>query len=68
MAKSGNSFQKKALADKKRKAQKEKLEKRLDKKNKPAESCESMIAYVDENGNISNTPPVIVPEKEEKGV
>lgn len=68
MAKSGNSFQKKFLADQKRKKQKEKLEKRLDKKNKPAESWENMIAYVDENGNFSNTPPVVVPVKEKKGV
>ncbi len=68
MAKSGNSFQKKFLADQKRKKQKEKLEKKLQKKNNPSESYESMIAYVDHNGNFSSTPPEKLVEEEKKGV
>ena len=49
----------------KRDKEKKRLKKRLDKQQKSAErkanaqdgGPESMIAYVDENGQISNTPP-----------
>jgi cold shock CspA family protein len=58
MAKSQNSFikqekEKKLL--KKRKDKQQKMEER--KQNPSGGGFESMIAYVDENGNITNTPP-----------
>ncbi|MBL7811477.1 MAG: cold-shock protein [Bacteroidetes bacterium] len=65
MAKSGNSFQKKQLADQNRKRQKEKFEKKLEKKNKPTENWEDMIMYVDENGNFTKTPPAPKPVESE---
>ena len=65
MAKSKSTFNKKQIADKKRKKQKEKLEKRLDKKNLPTASWESMIMYVDADGNFTTTPPVKPEEPEE---
>jgi hypothetical protein len=64
MAKSKSTFNKKQIADKKRKKQKEKLEKRLDKKHQETASFESMIMYVDADGNFSSTPPP-KPEEEE---
>lgn len=58
MARSQNSFIKKQKAEKKRKKQKEKFEKKLERKNNPSSGAlEDMIAYVDEFGNITSTPP-----------
>lgn len=57
MAKSSNSFLKKQRADKKSKLRKEKLQQKQEKKNTPKRSLEEMMAYVDENGNLSDTPP-----------
>lgn len=57
MARSQNSFIKKQKAEKKRKKKAEKLLKRIDKKNQETSgSLEDMIAYVDEFGNIIDTP------------
>lgn len=64
MAKSKPSFNKKQLADKKRKKQKEKFQKKLEKKDTPAESWENMIMYVDADGNFTKTQPVQPEEKE----
>lgn len=65
MAKSKPSFNKKQLADKKRKKQKDKFAKKLEKKDNPAESnWENLIMYVDADGNFSKTPPV-KPEPED---
>jgi len=57
MSKSQNSFIKKQKADKKKKKQAEKLQKRLDRKDKETSSdLDDMIAYVDEFGNIVDKP------------
>ena len=64
MARSQNSFIKKQKAEKKRKKQAEKLAKRLDKKNQETSgSLDDMIAYVDEFGNIVDTPEEAAPEE-----
>lgn len=58
MSRSQNSFIKNQLAQKKRKKQQEKLQKKIDKKDKSTSgSLDDMIAYVDEYGNIVDTPP-----------
>jgi hypothetical protein len=53
------TWSKKEREKKKRQAKKDKAEKRQYKKEQgPADSSlESMIAYVDEDGNLSDTPP-----------
>lgn len=58
MGRSQESFQKKEVRNKKEKKRKEKEAKRLARKDgdKP-NSLDDMIAYVDENGMISDTPP-----------
>jgi hypothetical protein len=64
MAKSKPSFNKKQLADKKRKKQKDKFQKKLEKKETPSESnWENLIMYVDADGNFSKTPPVKPPDE-----
>lgn len=60
MSKNQNAFIKKQKAELKKRKQKEKLEKRLHRKTQPKDgSLGNMTAYVDESGNISETPPVI---------
>ncbi|WP_010661934.1 cold-shock protein [Marinilabilia salmonicolor] len=67
MGRSQESFNKKEVRNKKEKKRKEKEQKRLarkeggDKKN----SLDDMIAYVDEHGNITSTPPDPDKKKEE---
>ena len=59
MAQSQISFNKKEKEKKKQKKREEKAQKKLDRKansNKDV-TFESMIAYVDEYGNFSSTPP-----------
>lgn len=57
MAKSTNTFQKNEREKKKQQKRKAKLEKKIEKKNTSSDSSlESMMAYVDENGNLSTTP------------
>ena len=57
MGRSQNSFMKKLKAEKKRKKKQEKFDKKMEKKNKPVSGkLEDMLAYVDENGNISSEP------------
>jgi len=60
MAKSQETFNKKEKEKQKQKKKEEKAQKKLDRKanasNKEV-TFESMIAYVDENGNFSSTPP-----------
>ncbi|MBO9573383.1 MAG: hypothetical protein J7497_14420 [Chitinophagaceae bacterium] len=59
MAKSHQSFQKRQreqLRIERRHNKQEKLEKRRSEK-KDGHSLDDMIAYVDENGNIVDTPP-----------
>lgn len=59
MAKSKQSFQKTELEKKKRQKQKEKEEKREQRKasSNKGKDYSSMIAYVDQFGNITSTPP-----------
>lgn len=58
MGRSQETFNKKEIRNKKEKKKKEKQERRLAKKeNDKKSSLEDMIAYVDENGMITSTPP-----------
>lgn len=56
MAKS-NSFNKRELEKKKDQKRKEKLKRKEERKSNTGRSFEEMIAYVDENGVICDTPP-----------
>lgn len=65
MAKSNNSFIKKQKADKKKKKRQEKIQRKQDRKDTPGGgNWENMIAYIDENGNLSDKPPVIESDKD----
>lgn len=65
MGRSQETFQKKAVRNKKEKKRKEKELKKLARKEKEKSgSFEDMIAYVDENGMITSTPPD--PDKKEE--
>lgn len=58
MAKGRESYGKKDVKSKQEKKRKEKEQKRLERKeNKGSGSSDDMIAYVDEFGNITSTPP-----------
>jgi len=58
MAKSQDTFNKKEKEKKRLKKRQEKNVKREDRKsNSTGGDLESMLAYVDENGNLSDTPP-----------
>ncbi len=64
MSKNQNTFIKKQKAELKRRKQKEKFEKKLERKAQPKDgSLDNMIAYVDEFGNFSDTPPAPLIEK-----
>jgi cold shock CspA family protein len=66
MAKSTETFNKKEKEKKRLKKQQEKKEKALERKNssEKGKSLEDMMAYVDEYGNITSTPPD--PDKKKK--
>ncbi|HEY9047203.1 MAG TPA: cold shock domain-containing protein [Ohtaekwangia sp.] len=53
------TFSKREKEKKKQQKRKEKEERRAERKAnaKPGQALEEMMAYVDENGNISSTPP-----------
>jgi cold shock CspA family protein len=59
MSKSHQTWGKKDREQQRQKAKKEKEEKRQIRKEtaKKGKSLEEMMAYIDENGNISSTPP-----------
>ncbi|MFP4470312.1 MAG: cold-shock protein [Bacteroidales bacterium] len=58
MGRSQESFNKKEVRKRKEKKRKEKAEKREARKDhEPGSSLDDMIAYVDEYGNITDTPP-----------
>lgn len=66
MGRSQETFGKKEVRNKKERKRKEKAQKRLAKKEKEKSSkLEDMMAYVDEFGNITNTPPDPEQKKEE---
>lgn len=58
MAKSNNAFIKKQKEQVRKKKRQEKEEKKMErKKNSAGGDLENMMAYIDENGNITSTPP-----------
>lgn len=59
MAKSQETWSKKEREKKKQKNKKDKEEKRQERKDnaKDGKSFDDMLAYIDENGNLSSTPP-----------
>lgn len=58
MGRSQETFNKKNVKNNKEKKKKEKEKKKLERKdNDRPSSLEDMIAYVDENGRITSTPP-----------
>lgn len=57
MGRSQETFKKKEVRTQKEKKRKEKEAKRLDRKDSEKGSLDDMIAYVDENGMITSTPP-----------
>jgi len=59
MAKSQETFSKKEKGKQKIKQRQEKLEKMNERKAnaKKGKSLEEMMAYIDENGNLTSTPP-----------
>jgi cold shock CspA family protein len=60
MAKSKETYSKKEAEKKKQKKRQEKEQRKEDRKAanaKAGKSLEDMMAYVDENGNITSTPP-----------
>lgn len=65
MARSKETFSKKDVRDKQAKKRKEKEKRRLEKKEQGKSSLDDMIAYVDANGNITDTPPDPSIKKEE---
>ncbi|MGC4058234.1 MAG: cold shock domain-containing protein [Chitinophagaceae bacterium] len=60
------SFSKKEIAQKKAKQKKEKEEKMRERKagKEKGKSLDDMLAYVDENGNLSSVPPDMSNKKE----
>jgi S-adenosylmethionine hydrolase len=64
MSKNQNTFIKKQKAELKKRKQKEKFEKKLEKKEKPKNGdLDNMMAYIDEFGNLSSTPPEPIVER-----
>ncbi len=57
MGRSQETFQKKEVRNKKEKKRREKEAKKLARKESGKSGLDDMIAYVDENGNIVDTPP-----------
>ena len=58
MAKSQNSFIKQENEKKRLKKRQDKIQKKEERKSNSSDSgLDNMIAYVDENGNLSSTPP-----------
>jgi cold shock CspA family protein len=67
MAKSSETFSKKEKEKKRLKKSKDKQEKAQDRKanSNKGKSLEEMFAYVDENGNITSTPPDLTKKKKQ---
>jgi len=65
MAKSQNKFIKQQKEKKKQKKKEDKEKRKLERKaNSPGSALDDMLAYVDEFGNISSSPPEeVVPPK-----
>lgn len=65
MGRSHESFHKKEVQKRKEKKRKDKEKKRLERKESGKSGLDDMIAYVDENGAIIDTPPEEKPESPE---
>jgi len=66
MGRSQESYNKKEIGNKKEKKRKDKEKKRLARKDAEKKgSLDDMIAYVDEDGNITSTPPDPTKKREE---
>ncbi|MDH5365542.1 MAG: cold shock domain-containing protein [Cyclobacteriaceae bacterium] len=65
MARSKETFNKKELEKKKLQKRKEKLQRKEERKSAGGRSFEEMIAYTDEYGNITDTPPDPTKKKKE---
>jgi len=64
MAKSSDTFNKREKEKKRLQKRKDKEQRKEDRKaGNEGKSFEDMIAYVDENGNFSNTPPDLTRKK-----
>ena len=57
MGRSNETYKKKEIRDKKAKKKKAKEQKKQTRKEGDKSSLDDMIAYVDEQGNITSTPP-----------
>jgi len=67
MSKNQNSFIKKQKAELKKRKQKEKFEKKLERKGQPKSGdLDDMIVYIDRFGNFTDTPPEEEPVKNTK--
>lgn len=67
MSKNQNSFIKKQKAELKKRKQKEKFEKKLERKAQPKSGdLDDMIVYIDRFGNFTDTPPEEEPVKSTK--
>jgi cold shock CspA family protein len=64
MGRSNETYKKKEVRNKKEKKKKAKEQKKQARKEGEKQSLDDMIAYVDENGNITSTPPD--PEEKEE--
>lgn len=69
MARSQNSFLKKQLEQNRAKKKKEKEQRKQERQENAANgTLESMLAYVDEFGNITSTPPEKTENKDENNI
>nr|WP_319398599.1 cold shock domain-containing protein [uncultured Carboxylicivirga sp.] len=66
MARSKETFGKKEVRNKKDKKRKEKEQRKLEKKEQGKKDFDDMIAWVDENGMITDTPPDLTQKTEIK--
>ncbi len=66
MARSKETFGKKEIRNKKAKKRKEKEQRKLEKKEQGKQGFDEMIAWVDENGVITDTPPDLTQREEIK--
>lgn len=66
MSKGRETYGKKEIQSKKEKKRKEKEQRRQARKDNEKNSFDDMIAYVDENGRITDTPPDPTHKKEVK--
>ncbi|MCO5286478.1 MAG: cold shock domain-containing protein [Chitinophagaceae bacterium] len=64
----GDSYNKKALQQKKAKKKQDKIDRRKERKthNNKGKSLEEMTVYLDENGNFTDVPPELQKRKEIK--